>query len=92
MKHFHLFLLAILISCKPDTSDNTMYVEGDITELRKNYIDRIYDTYIDENELQMCDKIICEIADKLDPKSYTSREFIFEIVTQPSEPRLLFII
>ena len=34
----------------------------------KNYIDRIYDTYIDEDELQMCDKIICEIADKLDPK------------------------
>ena len=49
------------------------------TELRKNYIDRIYDTYIDEDELQMCDKAICEIADKLEPKSYTSREFINEI-------------
>ena len=48
-------------------------------ELRKNYIDRIYDTYIDEEELQMCDKTICEIVDKLDPKSYTSREFIQEI-------------
>ena len=51
----------------------------DDTELRDNYIDRIYDTYIDENELQMCDKIIGEIADKLEPRSYTSREFIFEI-------------
>jgi len=51
----------------------------DDTELRDNYIDRIYDTYIDEDELQMCDKIIGEIADKLEPKSYTSREFIFEI-------------
>ena len=49
------------------------------TELRENYIDRIYDTYIDENELQMCDKIIGEIADSLEPKSYTSREFIKEI-------------
>tara|TARA_B100000579_G_scaffold71157_1_gene54217 strand:+ start:420 stop:1463 length:1044 start_codon:yes stop_codon:yes gene_type:complete len=49
------------------------------SELRDNYIDRIYDTYIDENELQMCDKIIGEIADKLEPKSYTSREFIFEV-------------
>ena len=48
-------------------------------ELRNNYIDRIYDTYIDEEELQMCDKIICEIADKLQPKPYTSREFIKEI-------------
>ncbi len=51
----------------------------DDTELRKNYIDRIYDTYIDEDELQTCDKKICEIADTLQPRSYTSREFIFEI-------------
>ena len=36
-----------------------------ILELRKNYIDRIYDTYIDEEELQECDKKICEIADTL---------------------------
>ncbi len=48
-------------------------------ELRNNYIDRIYDTYIDEEELQMCDKIIGEIADKLETKAYTSREFIKEI-------------
>ena len=51
----------------------------DDTELRKNYIDRIYDTYIDEDELQICDKKICEIADNLEPRSYTSREFIYEI-------------
>ena len=51
----------------------------DDTELRKNYIDRIYDTYIDEDELQICDKKICEIADNLEPRSYTSREFIQEI-------------
>ncbi len=51
----------------------------DDNELRKNYIDRIYDTYIDEDELQLCDKTICEIADNLKPKSYTSREFIYEI-------------
>ena len=51
----------------------------DDSELRNNYIDRIYDTYIDEDELQMCDKIICEIADKLPPKTYTSREFIYEM-------------
>ena len=34
----------------------------DDTELRSNYIDRIYDTYIDEEELQACDKTICDIA------------------------------
>ena len=51
----------------------------DDTELRENYIDRIYDTYIDEDQLQMCDRIIGEIADTLEPRSYTSREFIKEI-------------
>ncbi len=47
--------------------------------LRKNYIDRIYDTYIDEEELQACDKTICDIANTLEPKAYTSREFIKEM-------------
>ena len=47
--------------------------------LRDNYIDRIYDTYIDEEQLQICDKTICEIANKLVPKAYTSREFIKEM-------------
>ena len=51
----------------------------DDTELRNNYIDRIYDTYIDEEELQACDKIICDIANSLKPKAYTSREFIKEL-------------
>ena len=51
----------------------------DDNQLRENYIDRIYDTYIDEDELQMCDKIIGEVADNLEPKSYTSREFIYEL-------------
>ncbi len=47
--------------------------------LRDNYIDRIYDTYIDEDELQKCDQIIGEIADSLKPRAYTSREFIQEL-------------
>ena len=51
----------------------------DDSKLRKNYIDRIYDTYIDEDELQICDKTICQIADSLEPRRYTSREFIKEI-------------
>ncbi len=51
----------------------------DDTELRKNYIDRIYDTYIDEEELQACDQAICDVANNMEPKSYTSREFIKEL-------------
>ncbi len=44
--------------------------------LRDNYIDRIYDTYIDEEELQECDMTIRKIADTLEPRPYSSREFI----------------
>jgi deoxyhypusine synthase len=47
--------------------------------LRKLYIDRIYDTFIDENDLQACDKTIQAIADGLTPRPYSSREFIREM-------------
>jgi len=47
--------------------------------LRKLYIDRIYDTFIDEEELQACDKTVAEIADTLPPRPYSSREFIREM-------------
>ncbi len=47
--------------------------------LRDNYIDRIYDTYIDEEELQACDMAVKEIADSLEPRAYSSREFIREM-------------
>jgi deoxyhypusine synthase len=48
----------------------------DDSKLRDLYIDRIYDTYIDEEELQECDKTIKIIADGLEPRPYSSREFI----------------
>ncbi|MBC8457151.1 MAG: deoxyhypusine synthase [Bacteroidales bacterium] len=48
-------------------------------ELREHYIDRIYDTYIDEEELQVCDMTIGKIADSLEPRPYSSREFIMEM-------------
>lgn len=47
--------------------------------LRNNYVDRIYDTYIDEEELQNCDSTIKAIADNLEPRPYSSREFIMEM-------------
>ncbi len=47
--------------------------------LRKNYIDRIYDTYIDEKDLQNCDNVIYKIANTLEPRPYSSREFIWEM-------------
>jgi deoxyhypusine synthase len=51
----------------------------DDTLLRSHYIDRIYDTYIDEEELQHCDMTIGKIADSLEPRPYSSREFIYEM-------------
>jgi len=51
----------------------------DDKQLRNLYIDRIYDTYIDEEELQVCDETIREIADSLEPRPYSSREFIKEM-------------
>src|SRR5688572_25046925 len=47
--------------------------------LRSLYIDRIYDTYIDEESLQETDHTIGDIADSLDPKPYSSRAFIREM-------------
>lgn len=47
--------------------------------LRRLYIDRIYDTFIDEKELQVCDKTIETIANSLAPRPYSSREFIQEM-------------
>ncbi|MGE0409167.1 MAG: deoxyhypusine synthase, partial [Amphiplicatus sp.] len=44
--------------------------------LRDLYIDRIYDTYIDEEDLQACDHTIKEIADALPPGPISSRGFI----------------
>lgn len=51
----------------------------DDRQLRDLYIDRIYDTLIDENQLQNCDHIIADIADSLEAKPYSSREFIREM-------------
>jgi len=51
----------------------------DDSELRRLYIDRIYDTFIDEKDLQNCDKTVKIIADGLKPRPYSSREFISEM-------------
>ncbi len=47
--------------------------------LRRLAIDRIYDTYIDEDQLRICDATCGEIADSLEPRPYSSREFIREM-------------
>ncbi len=45
-------------------------------ELRELAIDRIYDTLIDEEELRVCDDVTRQIAEDLEPRPQSSREFI----------------
>ncbi len=47
--------------------------------LRELMIDRIYDTLIDEEELRVCDETCEKIANGLEPRPYSSREFIREM-------------
>lgn len=64
-------------------------------QLQKMGIDRIYDTLIDEDALRVCDQTICDIANSLDPKPYSSREFIhsmgkFLADRKPTEDSIVF--
>ena len=45
-------------------------------QLRDLGIDRIYDTYIDEAELQTCDETVAAILNDLEPRAYSSREVV----------------
>jgi len=47
--------------------------------LRELHIDRIYDTYIDEDDLRVCDDTTAIIANSMPPGAYSSREFIVEM-------------
>lgn len=52
---------------------------ADDSELRELMIDRIYDTYIDEEDLRICDETIGTICNSIKPRPYSSREFIVEM-------------
>ena len=47
--------------------------------LRELAIDRIYDTYIDERELRVCDRTMRGIFDRLSARPYSSREILTEM-------------
>ncbi len=48
-------------------------------ELRDLAIDRIYDHYIDEDELRICDETMTKIINGLEKRPYASREIIREM-------------
>jgi deoxyhypusine synthase len=49
---------------------------ADDVELRDLAIDRIYDTYVDEEKFEELDRIIGKAVEKLPPRGYSSREFL----------------
>lgn len=55
---------------------------ADDVELRDLYIDRIYDTYVDEEKFWDTDTWIGRFTDSLEPRNYSSREFLSLLATQ----------
>ncbi len=52
---------------------------ADDNSLREMMIDRIYDTFIDEEELRICDDTIAQICNNIEKRPYSSREFNIEM-------------
>jgi len=50
----------------------------DDNAMRDLHIDRIYDTFIDEDELRICDDTCAKIFNSMEPKPYSSREYLWE--------------
>ncbi|OGV08450.1 MAG: deoxyhypusine synthase [Ignavibacteria bacterium RIFOXYA2_FULL_37_17] len=53
----------------------TPFVDDNV--MRDLHIDRIYDTFIDEDELRICDDTTAKIFDSLEPRPYSSRELLW---------------
>jgi deoxyhypusine synthase len=48
-------------------------------ELQAEHIDRVYDTFVDEDEFIENDTYIASFATGLEPRAYTTREFLYEL-------------
>ena len=61
-------------------------VQADDAALRELYVDRIYDTYVDEVGFADTDTWIGRIADQLAPGAYSSRQFMDQIADRLDDP------
>src|SRR5207249_6178675 len=50
--------------------------DADDILLREHMLDRVYDTLADEDLFRVCDEEIATVADNLEPRAYSSREFL----------------
>ena len=62
--------------------------EDDIL-LREHMLDRVYDTLADEDLFRECDDEIANIADNLEPRPYSSREFLEILGKKYKDPNSL---
>ena len=53
--------------------------DADDIVLREHFLDRVYDTLADESLFRECDDEIAALADSLEPRSYSSRELLWEM-------------
>jgi len=53
--------------------------QSDDEKLHDLYIDRIYDAYVDEVGFVKCDDAISEFSSKLEPRNYSTREFLYRL-------------
>jgi len=59
--------------------------DADDRILDRLYIDRIYDTYVDDEKFWDTDSWIGHVADKMEPGNYSSREFLNELGSRLSD-------
>ena len=60
--------------------------QADDEKLRDLYVDRIYDTYIDEVGVGRTDSWLGLIADELEPGAYSSRQFMDQVADRLEDP------
>lgn len=65
--------------------------DGDDGVLRDLYIDRIYDTYVDEEGFIDTDLHIGRIADALPPGNYSSRQFLELMTRDVNDPNSILV-
>ncbi|PKK85614.1 MAG: deoxyhypusine synthase [Thermoplasmata archaeon HGW-Thermoplasmata-1] len=59
--------------------------EADNLLLREHFIDRIYDTYVDEGKFRETDSLIGTLTEELEPRGYSTREFLFFLGKKAAE-------
>ncbi len=66
-------------------------VNADDVKLRELLINRIYDTYVDEEKFAQFDSMIGKFADTLEPRGYSTREFLYKLSETIDDPNSILV-